>query len=258
MLVGGGTRHRGHQLSGGSRVLKRALDFVLAGIGIVLALPLLALIAVAVRFTSGRPILHRARRIGRGGSQFTMFKFRTMVRDAEFQVVSLAHVNLGVGMVRIPNDPRVTAFGRWLRRSSLDELPQLWNVLRGDMSIVGPRPHETHELARDLRTHGQRLAVRPGLTGLWQVRARHDPSVETRIHWDLEYLTHQSLLLDLRIILRTVPAVIRGLLGRATVPAKPTGADRTGASPHSRQGERPSGDGPQAPVNPPGSAGRSL
>ncbi len=196
-------------------MLKRAADISMAGLGLVVTAPLLALILIAIQATSGRPILHRARRIGRDGRVFTMYKFRTMVRDAEFRLDSIAHLNLASGMVKIPNDPRVTHFGRWLRRTSLDELPQLWNVLRGDMSIVGPRPHEVHEIAPGDPVNGVRLTMRPGLTGLWQVCARSDPSLEARILYDLEYLERRSGLLDLKIILQTVPAVLKSIAGHA-------------------------------------------
>jgi lipopolysaccharide/colanic/teichoic acid biosynthesis glycosyltransferase len=125
-------------------------------------------------------------------------------------------------MVKIVDDPRVTGIGRWLRRFSLDELPQLWNVIQGDMSLVGPRPHQVGEVSPTDDGHWQRLAMRPGLTGLWQIKARVNPSLAVRVRYDLEYISRWSPLLDLAIILETIPVVLRGDGGQITVP---TGSD---------------------------------
>ncbi len=195
--------------------VKRSLDVLTASILLALCLPLFALVAVAIWADSGLPVLFRATRLGKDGRVFTMYKFRTMVRDAPALLSEYAHLNLAVGMVKIPDDPRVTRAGRWLRASSVDELPQLWNVLRGDMSLVGPRPHDVGELSLSDSAHRLRLSVRPGLTGLWQVTARNDPLMSTRVHHDLTYVQNWSLWTDAKIVARTVPVVLRGSGGRA-------------------------------------------
>jgi lipopolysaccharide/colanic/teichoic acid biosynthesis glycosyltransferase len=143
-----------------------------------------------------------------------MLKFRTMVADAQERFHEIAHLNVASGMVKIPNDPRVTRIGKWLRRFSLDELPQLYNVLVGHMSVVGPRPHDLHDLPADQVLVDRRLKMRPGLTGLWQVTARSDPSFETRLHLDHTYVDRWSLKTDLAILAKTVPVVIKGQGGR--------------------------------------------
>jgi lipopolysaccharide/colanic/teichoic acid biosynthesis glycosyltransferase len=197
-------------LHAGEALVKRLLDVTIASLLLVLGLPLFALIGCAVWVDSGAPVMFRARRLGKDGRVFTMYKFRTMVRDAPALLTEYAHLNLGVGMVKIPNDPRVTRAGRWLRAFSLDELPQLWNVIRGDMSLVGPRPHDVGELSLADSAHRLRLSVRPGLTGLWQVAARDDPHLSTRVHHDLSYVQNWSLLIDAKIVLRTIPVVLKG------------------------------------------------
>lgn len=192
------------------RILKRAIDVVAALMLLVALAPLFALLAIAIWVESGTPVIFRCRRFGRGGAVFTMYKFRTMALGAEDALESLGSRNLGEGMVKIANDPRVTPLGRLLRRFSLDELPQLWNVVRGDMSLVGPRPHQLGEVSLEHGVHRQRLAMRPGITGLWQVRARTDPSLKVRVRYDLEYIARWSLLLDARILLATAAVVLRG------------------------------------------------
>jgi lipopolysaccharide/colanic/teichoic acid biosynthesis glycosyltransferase len=182
--------------------LKRPLDIAIACAALVLCVPLLALIAAVVLLASGRPVLYRSRRLGQGGRVFTMLKFRTMV----------------------PDDPRVTRVGRWLRRFSVDELPQLWNVLRGDMSMVGPRPHGALEIEPDLPPHRLRLAFRPGMTGLWQLRSRHDPSLQRRVYWDWQYISTCSLRLDMKLMVETLPEMLRGRGG--TVLGSGTAGDR--------------------------------
>jgi lipopolysaccharide/colanic/teichoic acid biosynthesis glycosyltransferase len=198
--------------------LKRVIDVGLAVACLLLTAPLLTSIAMAVLLESGRPVLFRPVRLGQGGKPFTACKFRTMVRDAEAQLSALAARNLGEGMVKIPDDPRVTPIGHSLRRFSLDELPQLWNVLCGEMSIVGPRPHDISEVLADTPEHIERLLVKPGLTGLWQIRARSDPSLESRLYWDLRYVASCSLTLDVRILIETIPAVLGGRGGGVDAP----------------------------------------
>lgn len=207
-------RARRHSLA-----VKRLVDILVAALSLILLVPILGLIALAILVDSGRPILFRTERIGRGGRHFTMYKFRTMVPDAAAQLPKLQHLNLAEGMVKIPNDPRVTRVGRWLRRLSLDELPQLWNVIRGDMSLIGPRPHDPREVQQPDGVFYVRFAMRPGLTGLWQVHARNDPSLSVRVHYDLRYVAEWSLLFDLWIAWKTVPVVLRGQGGQVQVPA---------------------------------------
>jgi len=196
--------------------LKRSVDLAVGIFLTAIALPLMALIALAIRIDSPGPALYRPRRLGRAGTIFSMYKFRTMVQGAEHRLKDVAHLNVASGMVKIPNDPRVTRVGKWLRRFSLDELPQLINVVAGDMSLVGPRPHDVHELAGFDVESDLRLAMRPGLTGLWQITARTDPSYERRMNLDRNYVTHWSLLADLKILASTVPVVLKGQGGTVT------------------------------------------
>ena len=197
--------------------LKRGIDVVL-GLALLLAvLPLLAVLAIAVWAETGPPVLFRCRRVGRGGRLFTMYKFRTMALGADCALETLRSRNVAQGMVKIAGDPRVTPLGRLLRRFSLDELPQLWNVVRGEMSLVGPRPHELGEVSLEDRVHLERLRMRPGLTGLWQIRARTNPSLAIRVHYDLEYIARWSLLADFAIALKTIPVVLQGQGGAPRV-----------------------------------------
>jgi exopolysaccharide biosynthesis polyprenyl glycosylphosphotransferase len=196
---------------------KRVLDYS-AAIGLlVLLLPVFALIAVAVKLTSAGPVIYRQRRCGLNGRPFEMLKFRSMVSDAEQRKTILAGRNEMKGPVfKVADDPRVTRVGRFLRRHGLDELPQLWNVLRGEMSIVGPRPLPTEEVHRfEDDAHRRRLSVLPGLTCLWQVRGRNEiDDFNEWVRLDLEYIDHWSLWLDFKILLATVPAVLFGRGGR--------------------------------------------
>jgi len=148
------------------------------------ALPAMLLIAAAIRLDSPGPALFRAKRIGRHGKTFSMYKFRTMVHGAEERFHEVAHLNVATGMIKIPDDPRVTRTGKVLRRFSLDELPQIYNVIAGQMSLVGPRPHDIHDLPQEGLDQEPRLGVRPGVTGLWQVTARSDPNFESRVHFE--------------------------------------------------------------------------
>jgi exopolysaccharide biosynthesis polyprenyl glycosylphosphotransferase len=191
--------------------MKRALDVLVSGTLLALLSPLLAAIAVGILLGSGRPVFFRQRRAGMEGEPFTMLKFRTMVVDAEQRLGELVDLaKLEQPAFKIPDDPRVTRFGRLLRRFSLDELPQLINVLRGDMSLVGPRPEEESVVALyDERQRG-RLAIKPGLTGPMQVYGRSDLTFEERLAMERDYLDNLSLAGDLAILLRTPRAVIRG------------------------------------------------
>jgi lipopolysaccharide/colanic/teichoic acid biosynthesis glycosyltransferase len=168
-------------------------------------------IAIAVKLESPGPVIYRSLRVGRYGRKFDCYKFRTMVAGSDAIKESLSRLNQRRGpFFKIADDPRVTRFGRFLRKYSLDELPQLWNVLKGDMSLVGPRPHPVEDCAQYTSEHRRRLDVIPGVTGLWQVMARANPSFEICMMLDLAYIKKWSLLLDCRILLKTIPAVLAG------------------------------------------------
>lgn len=190
---------------------KRVLDVAGAGLLLALTSPLTAVIAAAIKLTSPGPILFRQVRVGQGGRRFVLHKFRTMVEGAEAKLDELSERNEADGVLfKLRDDPRVTAVGRLLRRTSLDELPQLLNVLRGEMSLVGPRPalpEETDRYSGELR---ERLRVKPGLTGLWQVNGRQELTFADYVHYDLLYAEHWSLGLDFRVLARTIPAVLSG------------------------------------------------
>jgi exopolysaccharide biosynthesis polyprenyl glycosylphosphotransferase len=191
--------------------VKRAADIVLALLGLILLSPLFLVIAVLIRITSPGPILYRQIRSGLAGRSFTFYKFRSMREDAEALRPSLAHLNEADGPVfKISNDPRCTPVGRWLRRTSLDELPQLWNVLRGDMSVVGPRPPLPEEVVQYEAWQRRRLRMKPGLTCLWVLEGRSDINFARWMELDMSYIDHWSLLLDAKILLKTVPRVLFG------------------------------------------------
>jgi exopolysaccharide biosynthesis polyprenyl glycosylphosphotransferase len=193
---------------------KRLLDLVAGTAAALVASPFMLLIAVLVKRGSPGPIVFRQRRVGLHGRPFDVLKFRTMVDGAESQLDELLERNEIQGRAfKITNDPRVTPLGRWLRRTSLDELPQLWNVLRGEMSLVGPRPPLPSEVAGYDIWHRRRLSMKPGMTGLWQVRARHETDFDRWVATDLEYIDAWSFWLDLKIIAQTIPAVV-GRTGR--------------------------------------------
>jgi exopolysaccharide biosynthesis polyprenyl glycosylphosphotransferase len=190
-------------------ILKRLIDIVGAGIGLVLTSPFMLGAAIAIAVSSGRPILFRQTRVGLHGRPFTMLKFRSMVTNAEQQLDEIAHLNERSRVTfKATNDPRITSVGRWLRRTSIDELPQLWNVLTGSMSLVGPRPPLEREVEEYDIWHRRRLSMKPGITGLWQVEARHDPDFDRWVEHDLVYIDGWSIWLDLKILARTLPALL--------------------------------------------------
>lgn len=192
-------------------LVKRSLDFVGASLGLLFLSPLLFLLALAIKLDSPGPVFYRSRRVGRKAREFACYKFRTMVADAEARKDGLRHLNERRGpFFKISNDPRLTSLGKLLRKYSLDELPQLWNVLSGEMSLVGPRPHPVDDYRQYTLDCLRRLDVTPGLTGLWQVSARRDPSFERNLALDLEYIETWNLWLDLKILLRTAAVVARG------------------------------------------------
>jgi lipopolysaccharide/colanic/teichoic acid biosynthesis glycosyltransferase len=189
----------------------RTLDVAISGSSLLLLAPAAALIAVAVRVSSGTPVLYRGARVGRGGEVFTMLKFRTLVPDAEQRLGPYWGAELDGR-----TGAETTGLGRWLRASQLDEVPQLWNVLRGDMSIVGPRPIRPaffEELCREIPQYWQRLVVRPGLTGFAQTRMGREPSWAEKLAHDLEYVADRSIRLYLRVVAATAVRVARQSLG---------------------------------------------
>lgn len=188
---------------------KRILDFTGALVGIILAGPVMLATAIAIRITDPGPVLFRQVRAGRNGRTFTMLKFRSMVMDAEKRKAELMHLNEMDGPVfKIQRDPRITAVGRFIRKTSIDELPQLFNILLGDMSLVGPRPPLPSEVDQYQAWQRRRLSVKPGLTGMWQVSGRNQIDFDEWMKMDLEYIDNWSLWLDIKIILKTVPAVV--------------------------------------------------
>nr|WP_174876264.1 sugar transferase [Acrocarpospora corrugata] len=197
------------ELAGVRRLIKNGFDRLVAGIALVVLAPLLVTLVIAVKVTSSGPALFRQTRIGRDGREFTILKFRTMAQDAEHRKIQLVSDADGV-LFKIRGDPRITRLGARLRRHSLDELPQLINVVKGHMSLVGPRPPLPEEVARYGDDVRRRLLVRPGMTGLWQVNGRSDLSWEESVRLDLRYVENWSLMLDLQILWKTWSAVARG------------------------------------------------
>ncbi len=192
------------------RLLKRAVDIVGATLGLVLLAPILVVAALAVKVGSAGPVLYVSDRVGRGGRPFQMMKFRSMRHGAQHARDHHGHLNIHDSgpIFKIRDDPRVTPVGRLLRRSSLDELPQLWNVLRGNMSLVGPRPPLPEEFARYEARERRRLEVKPGITCIWQVSGRSDIDFDTWVNMDLAYIDGWSLRLDARLLARTLVAVV--------------------------------------------------
>lgn len=198
-------------LSGFQSMLKRAFDVVASGLAIVALAPILLVCALAIRLSSPGPVLFRQQRVGSDGQVFSIHKFRSMTVDAEERLTPLRSLNEADGPIfKLRDDPRVTRAGRWLRAWSLDELPQLLDVLRGEMSLVGPRPLAAYEVDLDDPWARDRLRIRPGMTGLWQVSGRHRLSFEEMVRLDLYYVENWSLAMDLLIVMRTVAAVLRG------------------------------------------------
>lgn len=202
-------------LDPGRLVMKRAMDLALTLLAAVVVLPASLAIAVAIVRESPGPVLYRQRRIGSNGREIRVYKFRTMVRDAERVLEECLATDASLcrewrDNQKLKNDPRITRVGRWLRKYSLDELPQLLNVLRGEMSLVGPRPIVAEEVSRYGELYGVYTRVRPGLTGLWQISGRNDLSYEERVTLDAYYISNWSVWLDIYILTRTLPVVLRG------------------------------------------------
>lgn len=193
------------------RFTKRGFDITFSLLALVVISPVLLMIAILVKLDSEGPILYVSERIGRNGKRFRFLKFRTMVKDADTLRGALLHLNERRGnLFKMSNDPRVTQLGRALRRYSLDELPQFFSVLTGQMSVVGPRPCLPSEYARYTKAQRRRVEAVPGITGLWQVEARNHPSVDMYFALDIHYVENWSLWLDMRILLKTVAVVFAG------------------------------------------------
>ena len=203
------------RLARSSRLLKRALDLVVASVGLLVFAPVLIGLAVAIKLDSKGPVLFRQTRRGKAERTFQIYKFRTMTADAEQRKYELAHLNMHLApggdprMFKIPDDPRITRIGAFLRRTRLDELPQLFNVLKGEMSLVGPRPIILEEDEHVAGWARRRLDLRPGITGLWQVLGASDIPFEEMTRLDYRYVTNWSLAEDLRLIMLTLPSIFR-------------------------------------------------
>ena len=198
-------------IRGWNLALKRAIDMTLSALALLFLSPFILLVALLIRLDSPGPALFRQTRVGRDGQTFTLYKFRSMRREAEQELIRIRDLNEAQGLIfKIRDDPRCTRMGRFLRRLSLDELPQLYNVLRGEMSLVGPRPALPQEVEQYRDWHNKRLSVPPGITGLWQVMGRSDLSFDEMVMLDLFYIENWSLWLDLKILLQTIPTVLLG------------------------------------------------
>jgi exopolysaccharide biosynthesis polyprenyl glycosylphosphotransferase len=191
-------------------LVKRLTDLLLAGAAVVFLLPFMVLIALLIRLTSPGPAIFRQVRCGLNGRRFVFYKFRSMCQNAEAMRADVEHLSERKLAMKIPNDPRLTGVGRWLRKFSIDEWPQLWNVLKGDMSLVGPRPALPDEVEQYKRWQRRRLRMRPGITSLWAVSGRDSVDFETWMKLDMQYIDQWSLGLDWKILLRTIPHVLSG------------------------------------------------
>lgn len=193
--------------------IKRAFDILFSVTILVLSAPIMAFVALSVRFSSKGKIVYAHERIGRGGKPFRCYKFRTMYPDADMRLKEILEQCPILNQEwernhKLKNDPRVTPIGKFLRKTSLDEFPQFWNVLKGDLSVVGPRPVVQYEITKHLGPKAAKiLSIRPGLTGLWQVSGRSDTCYSKRIKMDEQYVDSQSILLDLKIIAKTIPSM---------------------------------------------------
>jgi exopolysaccharide biosynthesis polyprenyl glycosylphosphotransferase len=197
---------------GGTRLLKRLLDLAGAAFLLMVLSPILSLLALLIRLDSPGPVLFKQFRIGKWGKPFQIYKFRSMYIDAEARKTALSASNEMHGGVtfKMKQDPRITRVGRYIRRASIDELPQLWNVLRGDMSLVGPRPPVPVEVSQYTLSDRRRLEVKPGITCIWQVSGRSDIPFAQQVELDAAYIESQSLWMDIKLLLKTIPAVLLG------------------------------------------------
>jgi exopolysaccharide biosynthesis polyprenyl glycosylphosphotransferase len=199
----------GHPRLPGQAFFKRALDIILSSIGLIIICPISLVIVLAIKVSTRGPVFFAQERVGLNGRLFKMLKFRTMVVNAEELKGNIAHLNeMGGPVFKITNDPRVTHVGRFLRKSSLDELPQLWNVLIGEMSLVGPRPPLPCEVDNYDPKYRKRLSVKPGITCIWQISGRNEVGFEEWMEMDVEYVDKWSIWMDMKILVKTVPAVL--------------------------------------------------
>ncbi|HYG22386.1 MAG TPA: sugar transferase [Verrucomicrobiae bacterium] len=205
-------RIRAIWITGSTATLKRTTDVVCSALFLVLLSPVFLLIAILVKLEDGGPVFFAQRRVGQHGREFKMFKIRSMCMNAEAKMKELLDQNQHKDGVtfKIKNDPRITRVGRWLRKFSLDELPQFYNVLVGDMSLVGPRPPIPSEVSKYSLVHRRRLAIKPGITCLWQISGRSEIDFSGQVQLDIDYIENLSFWMDVKILLRTVPAVISG------------------------------------------------
>lgn len=193
----------------GYKIVKRIIDIVFSILAIILLLPVFLATAVAVKIDSKGPVLYKQTRVCKNGRQFKLLKFRSMCQDADQKVHELYHLNEKDGPVfKIAHDPRITRVGRIIRKLSIDELPQFLNVLRGEMSVVGPRPPLVHEALQYSDYEARRLSIKPGLTCYWQISGRSNLSFKEWVELDLKYINESSLLTDIKIIIKTIPAVL--------------------------------------------------
>jgi exopolysaccharide biosynthesis polyprenyl glycosylphosphotransferase len=205
-------RLRAKWLSTSHAVLKRAFDIIVSGLFLLLLAPCFGMIALLIWIEDGGPIFFAQTRVGQHGREFKMYKFRSMCLDAEQKLKELLAKNQHTEGVtfKLKQDPRITHVGKWLRKFSLDELPQFYNVFRGDMSIVGPRPPVPREVAKYTLANRRRLAIKPGITCIWQVSGRSEIDFSGQVQLDVNYIESQSFWMDVKILARTVPAVISG------------------------------------------------
>jgi len=198
-------------IRGRNRAIKRLIDLTVSSLALLLLSPLLAVSALLIRLDTPGPAIFKQTRVGRGGRTFTVFKFRTMLVGADLAVAQLADHNEATGpLFKMRDDPRRTRVGKWLRKMSIDEIPQFWNVLKGDMSIVGPRPALPKEVESYQPWHRRRLEAAPGITGLWQVSGRSEVGFDEMVLLDLYYIENWTPFLDLQIMLKTVPTILTG------------------------------------------------
>ncbi|HWD91996.1 MAG TPA: sugar transferase [Verrucomicrobiae bacterium] len=205
-------RFRASWLAGGGAALKRGFDIAASSLALVVLSPLFALIALLVKIEDGGPIFFRQIRVGQFGREFKMFKMRSMCLDAEQrlkEILEKNHHKEGITF-KLKDDPRITRVGKWLRKFSLDELPQLYNVLIGDMSLVGPRPPLPREVCKYSLAHRRRLAVKPGITCIWQISGRAEIDFSGQVQLDVDYIESQGFWVDVKILAKTVPAVFSG------------------------------------------------
>jgi lipopolysaccharide/colanic/teichoic acid biosynthesis glycosyltransferase len=195
-------------VSKGYLAAKRVMDVILAGLCMLVFLPLMMIVGLLIKLTSRGPILFKQQRAGKWGDPFTIYKFRTMISTQSKEIFYSGANGRNGPVFKLKNDPRITWIGRWLRRTSIDELPQLFNILRGEMTLVGPRPLPLDQVRLDSIEERTRLSVKPGLTGLWQVSGRADVPYEEWVEMDSYYVQHRNFWMDVLILARTIPAVL--------------------------------------------------